>query len=112
MILSEIKARAERATKGPWDKRVAGIEGDNYIAATGPWYRISYLSIKKDNCLNDADFIAHSRTDIPDLLKFIEEAREIVEELRGLIPMEYYDRYSQTVGLVDKSEDWLRRARE
>ena len=35
-----LKAAALAATPGQWARNVAGIEHDNYIAGTGPWYRL------------------------------------------------------------------------
>ena len=82
--LDEIRERDNKATKGPWDKRVAGIEGDNYMAGTGPWYRMS--PFKEDNSINDADFIANAKSDIPWLLDRIAEARVIIESVRLFKP--------------------------
>jgi hypothetical protein len=77
--IKAIEERCERATKGPWDKRVAGVEGDNYIAGTGPWYRVQgSWNANNDNSINDADFIAYSRQDIPALLEAVKEARFII----------------------------------
>lgn len=50
------------ATEGPWHEEVAGIEGDAYCAATGPWYKMPSF----DKRLNaDAAFIPHARTALP-----------------------------------------------
>lgn len=73
--LDEIKSREAKASKGPWETRIAGIEGDNYVAGTGPWYRMSHLAFDaNDQSHEDARFIAHSREDIPYLLKRLEAA--------------------------------------
>jgi len=66
---AQMKALEQKATAGPWEKQVAGIEGDNYIAGTGPWYRVRGLS---DQALADAEFIAAARSFVPDALAAIE----------------------------------------
>lgn len=37
---SEFRALVEGMSKTKWDVRVAGVEQDSYVAATGPWHRI------------------------------------------------------------------------
>jgi len=97
--LSEIEKRCNEATKGPWEKSVAGIEGDNYIAGTGPWYRtVGAWNAKSDNSINDADFIAQARTDLPEALRLLREAREIIETL-GI--------FQPDILKLSKVEKWL-----
>lgn len=64
-LADRIAALAETATAAPWEKRVAGIEGDVWIAATGPWYRPS-LSDKADE---DAALIVALRNALPVILE-------------------------------------------
>jgi hypothetical protein len=102
MTVKEIEEREKKATKGPWeDERAAGIEGDAYIDSTGPWYRVVGLwNDYNDNSINDADFIAHSREDIPYLLSLIREAEHIIKDA--------YDDYAlQSRGEMDTCKEWL-----
>jgi hypothetical protein len=80
--LKAIEERCDRATKGPWRKSVAGIEGDNYIAGTGPWYRLG--NADNEEAIFDADFIAHSREDLPALIEAVKEAIPIMAALTAM----------------------------
>ena len=71
--LAEIRARAEAATEGPWwttrNLRPATIfsgEGSDYNDA-----------VADDAEPADATFIAHARTDVPELVAEIERLREL-----------------------------------
>jgi len=67
--LDAIRARCEAATPGPWN----AIDKGNTV----PSYAIRHFAVG-EKCVNvasgispktgDADFIAHARTDVPDLL--------------------------------------------
>ena len=71
--LDEIRARCEAATPGPWN----AIDKGNTV----PSYAIRHFAVG-EKCVNvasgispktgDADFIAHARTDVPDMLDEIE----------------------------------------
>lgn len=64
--IDSIKARASRATPGPWTYTGAEIESQwNY-----------YIARKVLASEHDAPFIAKSRTDIPLLIETIEEQQE------------------------------------
>jgi hypothetical protein len=71
--LAEIRARAEAATPGPW--RVVGrdfaIKGFPQVEL--PTKEQHYFPV---NFPCDADFIAAARTDIPDLLAYVDALRE------------------------------------
>jgi hypothetical protein len=62
--LDEIRKRESLATKGPW----RGFDNpcDNYWADVHP---------------EDADFIAHARQDIPDLLDYVDRLKEGLRRL-------------------------------
>ncbi len=69
--LDEIKARAEAATEGPW----TGNNGDGY----GAYYVDNPTGRTVARCdygpyegSRDAEFIAHARTDVPDLVAAVE----------------------------------------
>ena len=73
--LDEIQARVEAATPGPWEwdsdlcVMLAGYEGQDPVVGV----RLSPRSF-------DADFIAHSREDVPFLLAEVTKFRAIIEE--------------------------------
>lgn len=71
--LAEIKARCEAATRAPWD--VVEIHPKHYHVSAAldepPVAEVEYI-------IQDAEFVAHARQDVPDLVAE-------VERLRGLI---------------------------
>jgi hypothetical protein len=82
--LTEIRKRAEAATAGPWT-----IEKESYVCNAGFW--VTDTVIMPDITSNifeetDAEFIAHAREDVPDLLAEIERLRadqgRIIAELK------------------------------
>ena len=81
--ISEIRARVDVATAGPWhlaiycdergeDERFANIESDNQD--------IAYQSLN-----DDAAFIAAARTDVPDLLDALAASQTRVAELEAAL---------------------------
>ena len=63
--IKQIKERCERATKGPWISFVEGRDhtsGCNYIRTDGNDIELTGASI------DDQDFIAHARQDVPALI--------------------------------------------
>lgn len=82
-ILAEMKERCEAATPGPW-KRVTG----DYVGFVGEqFFAVTDTSPDEDGdlksiCasqrvkLENADFIAHARSDLPKLLACLEKALE------------------------------------
>ena len=90
--LWEIKERCERATPGPWiinlehqremlsGRRILpAIEGPNGVMVApllAPRYSNAHIS------RNDAEFIAHSREDVPALVAEVERLWGLVGELR------------------------------
>jgi hypothetical protein len=81
--LADIEARADAATDGPWniavseDRKWALVLADAGTADE----RIVVRSISDD----DAEFIAHARTDIPALLAMVREQRERLDTADALI---------------------------
>ena len=78
--LNEIEARANAATEGPWeaDWRFTGwdISGNDYDDDGLP------ALIASDADGEDADFIAHARTDVPDMaaaLRAVLELHDCIE---------------------------------
>jgi hypothetical protein len=75
--VAECRERAERATEGPWE-----VEGGGgmHMDGTRDWYTIScpwnehtkyYIGLGALK-LPEAEFVAHARTDIPELVATIE----------------------------------------
>lgn len=114
--LAEIEARAAKATPGPWvhgggqdiqtedEIDVAdACKGDGYLCAEG---------------LADADFIAHSRTDIPDLIAEIRRLRAQYEELRDALcakawaPRDNHERVVALAKMMKRRESKIEAARD
>lgn len=91
--LAEIEARANAATQGPWEAATGALVGDDYDEATHVWYRLHspdrmWQTIGKvlDNELDqttieDAEFIAEARTDVPDLLAEVRRLQALAAAL-------------------------------
>jgi hypothetical protein len=84
--LDEIKERERKATKGEW-KFIPGLWNVGYetghsdgsiITEDDGWY-IATMENAPEQAEN-ADFIAHSKEDIPWLIERLEEAREIIAD--------------------------------
>jgi hypothetical protein len=79
--LEEIKERAEKATDGPWlnDERIvlqdSGIQPHICYSYTADGYSLT------DKPIENAEFIAHARTDVPLLLKALAKCIEQRDEL-------------------------------
>lgn len=72
--LSEIRGRLERATEGPWEVFISGMEeSQSWRGRLGrsTWVTVPIANHSGDK--EDAEFLAHSRSDIPYLLGVIEE---------------------------------------
>jgi hypothetical protein len=80
--LREVETRCDRATKGPWKSFVEGrdhLGGSNFIRTGGlddasPDIELSGASVE------DQDFIAHARQDIPALVAEVRRLRVIAGE--------------------------------
>lgn len=90
--LAEIEQRAQQATKGPW-------EVDTGIFSPGPVRGINDVFDVGCGCcaaaelrMADATFIAHARTDVPNLMALV---RQLVAERK------------QMAGLLTKASDAL-----
>ena len=77
--LEEIKARVEKASLGPWGA-VKGSEYDGVDTLSGEltWDDHNGEVFKPE----DADFIAHARTDVPKLLAALEAVEALAEQWR------------------------------
>ena len=85
MKLSEIKAREQKATKGKWEWVCKDADSSYEIFSEGVGIVTMKYGLEE---FQDADFIAHSRSDIPWLLRMVEEARKLIRELEGT-PIEH-----------------------
>lgn len=80
--LAEIEARAQAATEGPW--RVQSVRrADNeigvFVAYVGSLAVLANEPNKSEQ--EDATFVAHARTDIPDLLAEVRRLRAVLAEI-------------------------------
>ena len=75
--LEAIRKRAEAATEGYWLSTGVHISGGNIIRGT--------MTIAECERVEDAKFIAHSRTDVPKLLEEVERLRVKESEYRQLL---------------------------
>lgn len=92
--LSDIRERVGKATPGPWRKpnnKIPYVYGnggpDSYLIHQMPIGKEAkgHIQETKDTWNIDAEFIAHSRTDIPTLLSVIDRYREALREVRNSI---------------------------
>lgn len=74
--LDAIKARAEAATAGPW---MAGGTGRHEGTVFAGVMRLGRFF---DQSGDDAEFIAHARSDIPALITEVERLRDELDRLR------------------------------
>ena len=76
--LAEIKARCDAASPGPWVDAITDA-GDLIITVNGagcmPFIYLGDMENTESDDHNNATFIAHARTDIPDLLAEVERLR-------------------------------------
>lgn len=83
--LAEIEARAEAATPGEWHVCTCSLKG---ACPHDKGVRMSFCTEglpDKAPYPNDADFIAHARTDIPDLIAEVKQQQSDVRQLREII---------------------------
>jgi len=79
-VLLEIEARLAAATKGPWQSFVEGrdhLAGDSFIR-TGGMDSDSPDIYLSGGTLQDQDFVAHARQDIPMLLAEVRRLRSLL----------------------------------
>jgi hypothetical protein len=73
--IAEIRDRCNRATPGPWKSYVEGRDhtsGSDFIMTGGEDIYLTGASV------DDQDFIAHARQDIPKLIAEIERLRKLL----------------------------------
>lgn len=85
--LDAIRARAEAATEGPWeadDNQPFSFELQGIFAPTRKRYVLKVDFDEQPENMSDAEFIAASRTDVPDLLAYIEQLEARIDTVRTL----------------------------
>lgn len=114
MNLEEIKQRESKATKGEWKiynedfgKAIGTVEHHPQLQAPTP---IVTLGLGKGGHKihineNNADFIAHARQDIPDLIAEVENLKE-----RLKIEEELFENSNETLGHAQEENVRLREA--
>ncbi len=83
--LIAIEARAQAATQGPWEVESRGMVVDIIAPreiSKRPW--IASIPTNRDGSIDPeanekADFIAHARQDVPDLIAEVQRLREAIE---------------------------------
>lgn len=81
--LSEMRARAEAATRGPWQ-----IDHPTSRQIVAPEVQTSRVHLLREvvlyddgpSCDQDAEFIAHARTDLPLLAKVVEDVLALCDK--------------------------------
>jgi hypothetical protein len=79
MTIEEIKARAAAATPGPWKSKING----NTVRSYGIISQTRKICSAISTLTADAEFIAHARTDIPDLIAEVERLQSLCQKLIG-----------------------------
>lgn len=74
--LKDIAARCEKATEGTWDHTLNEHKTSKVYLTIK---EAGFLPIAEVQVKQDADFIAHARTDIPALIEALKQEREKVE---------------------------------
>lgn len=81
-----IEARANAATPGPWEHCTKGYDGLPLVVAEGYGFPAEPLGQSGTHVIEtmeaDAEFIAHSRTDIPALLAAVRERDNTIARVR------------------------------
>jgi hypothetical protein len=79
--IDDIEAREKAASAGPW-KRSRNYLGGAYLVSV----RSLHVTVAEGFLKRDAEFIAHARQDIPDLLAFVHEMTALADEWEGASP--------------------------
>lgn len=66
--LDQIEARAKAATDGPWERNRTYLGGAYLVSVRSPHVTVAEGFLKRD-----AEFIAHARADVPDLVAFVRD---------------------------------------
>ncbi len=74
----EARERAKKATEGPWEA-VGPTTRKHVVRPAHSNHGFTAVAFSQDD---DADFVAHARTDVPELASLVEALAEEVERLR------------------------------
>lgn len=88
--LDEIEARADKATEDPWSK-FETMQADTYVVGPRGFLRQDFVSGPTYERSN-AEFIAHARTDVPELVQAVrrrDAALRAVLDLCDSSPIRY-----------------------
>lgn len=101
--INEIEARANAAQRGPWTVGYPDRPSANRAWVDGPhgW------DIVDRDCaydIGDAEFIAHSRADVPALIAALREARAVARDILGLALIEDADIFPE---VWSKEHPWI-----
>lgn len=78
--IDDIEARANAATEGPW---VTAIQVGSEPSEDGRWVegeagdQVAHFPLAGNQAHSDMDFIAHARTDVPDLVAFVRDVEAL-----------------------------------
>jgi hypothetical protein len=82
--LAEIRRRVEATPRGPWFWTAGLTPAAHQLVTNGAALDIATCTEDPDGPATIAEFIAHARTDVPDLLDALESQREEIRPLRAL----------------------------
>ena len=99
--IAEIKTRANAATPGPWCV--------DSICVISP---LLDIYITEPDSRNDAEFIAHSREDIPYLCKRLRAAEAERDELKAEVESLKNDAWNEAVERADLEDLYAEKARD
>ena len=91
-VLDAIQARVDAATPGPWkaEPYQLGNNSDGRMRVTSP-NDLGIYNTAEDVLPNDAEFIAHARTDIQALLVLARKQQAAIDAVRELHVMEFIE---------------------
>lgn len=83
--LDAIRARCDAATDGPWTAEYSEAQGNCVLPHDAESTREAVAVTRLFHQQADADFIAHARTDVPELIDEIERLQEAAERIPKLL---------------------------
>ena len=106
--LREVDDRARKATGGPWVALAGGLH-KHHVGGPGKRTKdgmfIADVGDHADSIL-DKEFIAHSRQDIPKLIRLLKAAMEMRSQLRGCCDeFESTEKFDSTVADILDGKD-------
>ena len=111
--IAEIKRRCEWATSAPWSVVTDGTESS--VEATGLGRFVTHLNSNMHRYRDDAEFIAHARQDVPDLLDALAAAQAEIAALKAALTeachatehmLEFFKGENPGPGIRDDHKRW------